>query len=212
MQLAHEADESRHRRLVDATRHLVEQEQARPGGECPRQLQPLALAGGQPARVGVGAIAEADRLQRALRRRACGAHVGRVVEGADHDVLDRCHAGERPELLERARDPEVADLVGTEGGDVVAVEGDPAGVRPLEAGDQIEERGLAGAVRPDDADQLARRHREGDAPVGHDAAEALGDVRDGEQAHRALPACPARVRSPMSPEGWNTEMRMIRAP
>ena len=44
---------------------------------------------------------------------------------------------------------------------VVPVEEDAAGVERLEAGDQVEQRGLAGAVGTDDADDLAlvRRRR-----------------------------------------------------
>ena len=44
-------------------------------------------------------------------------------------------------------------------GDVGAVEADCAGIGRDAAGDQVEQRGLAGAVRPDDSERLARRDR-----------------------------------------------------
>ena len=44
-------------------------------------------------------------------------------------------------------------------GDVAAVEADLAGIGREAAGDQVEQRRLAGAVRPDDAERLARRDR-----------------------------------------------------
>src|SRR2546429_3479051 len=50
-----------------------------------------------------------------------------------------------------------------------------------EAGDQVEERGLAGAVRPDDADQLAGSDGERDVMRRHDPAKALAQSLDLEQ-------------------------------
>ena len=77
--------------------------------------------------------------------------------------------------------PRLAMLVGAQAGDVVAVEEDPAGVERLEAGDQVEQRRLAGAVRTDDAEDLALVDVEGDVGVGGQAAVALGDAFDVEQ-------------------------------
>ena len=47
-------------------------------------------------------------------------------------------------------------------GTVGAADGDPAGMRPLEAGEDIDEGGLAGAVRPDQAEHLAAVQSERD--------------------------------------------------
>src|SRR5690606_2127073 len=75
---------------------------------------------------------------------------------------------------------EPGDLVGPQPGQVVPVEGPGARLGPVEAGEEVEERGLAGAVRPDqrgdhapldlevlDVDGLQAPERAGD-PVGHD--------------------------------------------
>src|SRR5204862_7988990 len=55
-------------------------------------------------------------------------------------------------------------------------DGDLAGVGLLLAGDHAEERGLAGAVRADDADDRARRDLEREVVDEHAVAVALGDV------------------------------------
>jgi hypothetical protein len=127
------------------------QQQAWPGRQRTRELEALALARGQPAGFGLGALGEADRvegLERVLPRRR---HVGRFLERAHHHVLDDRHPGEWLELLKRASHAEAADLIGPHPGDVVTVEHDTAGRRPLEAGDHVEERRLARPVGTDHA-------------------------------------------------------------
>jgi len=53
------------------------------------------------------------------------------------------------DVLERPPDAEPRDAVGRQPGDVAAEETDRAGRRQQKAGEHIEERRLAGAVRPD---------------------------------------------------------------
>src|SRR5207244_7311418 len=72
------------------------------------------------------------------------------------------------------------------------------------AGDAVEERGLAGAVGTDEADDLARLDGERDLLVGEQAAEALRGGLDAQQRRhgsgrrrrrgRAAPAKPAPPR------------------
>ena len=59
----------------------------------------------------------------------------------------------------RAR-PQAVDLVRLQAVDALAVEQDLAAGRAEAAADQVEQRRLAGAVRADDRDPLARRDRE----------------------------------------------------
>ena len=82
--------------------------------------------------------------------------LGAVVRvGADHHVLERSHLAEEPDVLERAGDAESGDLVPLEPGEGLAVESHLA-VRRLEhAGDDVEDGRLAGAVRPDEPEDLA---------------------------------------------------------
>ena len=76
--------------------------------------------------------------------------------------------------------------VGREPGDVDALEEDAALVRRIDAVDDVEQRGLAGAVGPDDGEQLAAVDLEADAVDGHQAAEALGHVLEDEEGHLSV--------------------------
>jgi hypothetical protein len=60
--------------------------------------------------------------------------------------------------------------VGGLGGDVRALEADGAGVGGEEAGDAVDQRGLARAVRADDAEALGRGEVEVDGAEGADGA------------------------------------------
>ena len=63
--------------------------------------------------------------------------------------LERRQVVEQLVDLEGTHDAKPHPLMGRKAGDVVAVEQDAAAGRPLHAGEQIDQRGLAGAVRPD---------------------------------------------------------------
>ena len=85
-------------------------------------------------------------------------------------------------------------------GDVLAVEDDPAGGRPVEAGQAVEERRLAGAVGPDQRDDRLRRHAEGDVVDRDEAAEDLRDVGGLEQ-HVAARLGRHGALGPLGPAG-----------
>src|SRR5262249_777595 len=96
---------------------------------------------------------------------------------------------------------EHADVVGAHPADVAAVEADPASVGRVEARDHVEERGLARAVRPDDAEDLAWRRTEGHVLHRGEPTEALADRLN---LDHSLPP-PAR-RSPSQPtRPWGTK-------
>ena len=71
-----------------------------------------------------------------------------------------------------------------------------------ETADEIEERRLAGAVRPDDGAQFPFLHGKRDAAHRHQAAEAFADVVDFKNAHAAL----LRAMTPSRPRGKNSTM------
>ena len=84
-----------------------------------------------------------------------------------------------------------------------AVEADRARPRRREAGDHVEQRGLAGTVRADEPDDLARLDPEADGVEGDDTAEGDRDVLDLEGGGAS--AGPRRSR-PASERGrgtWN---------
>ncbi len=80
----------------------------------------------------------------------------------------------------------MADQVGRHALDLAAVEPDGAGVGRVQARDQVEQRGLAGAVRADQRVDLAGADREAGVADGADAAEMLRDAFDLQ--HRSLEA------------------------
>ena len=86
---------------------------------------------------------------------------------------------------ERAR-PALADVVRGQRWISAAAELDAAGVGREHAGHQVEQGGLAGAVRADQRVDLARVDREAGVGDGADAAEMLRDACDLE--HRPLAA------------------------
>jgi hypothetical protein len=69
---------------------------------------------------------------------------------------------EQPDVLKCAADSALRDRVRRHAGDVLAVEHDTAGGRLVDAGEHVEERRLAGAVRADQRDDRASRDREVD--------------------------------------------------
>ena len=135
--------------------HFIEQQQLRPRGERARHLEALAVRQ-RERRCG----------QVALRAEAQSFHdiageLARILGGrgsqecADHDVVEHGESGERLHDLEGAADAGGADLVRAQAVDGFPLENNFAGVRGIDAGDHIEDGGLAGAVRADQAVDVA---------------------------------------------------------
>ena len=87
--------------------------------------------------------------------------------------------------------PRSATRWGGKPGDVGAVVAEAALRGRGEAGDEVEQRGLARPVGADEPEQLARRHREGDRVDGEDAAESARDAVDPQERARQATAGPA---------------------
>ena len=116
-----------------------------------------------------------EPLARLRHRRLLGAAIGRKAEQAGdrehagahqlavlrHDqIFEQRHAGEQADVLERARHAGVArDAVILHALEretsAVAMQDQAAAARPVEAGEAVEHRGLAGAVGADDGGDLA---------------------------------------------------------
>ena len=158
----------------------------------------------------VGAIGEADMVEAgagfASAAALCAADMEWAEHGADrlltalvreadeHVVLGR-EVGEEAEVLEGAADAGVDDGLGREAIERAALEGDGAFLGPEEAGDDVEDGGLAGAVGADEAGDEALGDGEGGAIQRLEAAEALleaccGKVgQGGACAHAAIVSC-----------------------
>ena len=81
--------------------------------------------------------------------------------------------------------PKVQTASGRQAGDVLPIEADTPAGRLVVPGDAVEESGLAGAVRSQQADDLALFHGRCDPVHSHQAAEALGNFLQFQQRHRA---------------------------
>ena len=80
-------------------------------------------------------------------------------------------------------------------GDVLAGEGDRAGIRALEPGDRAQRRGLAGGARTQDGEELAGRDLEVDAGERLNLAVALDEAPDGQLRHGSPAPCIRRDRT-----------------
>ena len=178
---------------------LVEQQHARPAGERQRDLEQAALAVGERMDRLVHDLGEAKARQQRL---AFGGDRGVVAErsppararAAVHGDGERQRRQRRQRVeqlvdLEGADDAAANPLVRGERGDVVAVEEDGPGGRLENAGEQVDQRRLAGAVRPDQGVAGAALELERDVVGRRQAAEALDERARGEdRRHRFVPA------------------------
>ena len=120
------------------------------------------------------AAAEIDQRVPAQRRQA---------EQRQRDVVHDGVAREQGDDLVGARHAEMRAPAARHAGDVAVEQPDRAAVGRELAGDQVEQRGLAGAVRADDQPPLARLDGEVDAAGDAQAAERFAQAVDGERGH-----------------------------
>jgi hypothetical protein len=103
-----------------------------------------------------------ERERRGERRGAFGARPRQVA--AELEVLAHRHRGEEAPSFGNDGDAGGAEAMRGQPGDVDAVDDDAPGARALDAAERVDERRLAGTVRPDDREQLAGTQRQRDAP------------------------------------------------
>src|SRR6185437_10529448 len=104
-------------------------------------------------------------------------------------------------MLEHDADTAARDPVRRQSGHFGAFQPHRAGIRPFDAHDELHHRRLAGAVRPDQPENLAALDREADVAHGNEAAEPLGEPRDFETGrHQLSLRCST---APSSPFGKN---------
>src|SRR5437660_10831749 len=100
---------------------------------------------------------------------------GDRVEQRNAEIVGEVHAEERARQLEAARHAEPRALVRRIAVELQAVELDRAGLIAQRPAQAIDQRALAGAVGPDQADPLAGRDGEADAFERHEADESLDE-------------------------------------
>src|SRR5260221_473669 len=186
---------------VHAGGGLVERQQLRLRGERARELEAPLIAVRQATGRIVGARADADVVEKVqcaffylvfffeslFVLENCTDHsCTRARVAPDHHVLERRQIGEQADVLEGARDARDRDPIGREPGDALSIEKKQPLIRRVNAGEQVEQRGLARPVRSDQSKDLAARDRERNVLQRADAAEALRNVLDLQQgAHAA---------------------------
>lgn len=113
---------------------------------------------------------------------------------ADEDVVHDAEIAEDAPELERARDASGREPFRRQTRDVTAFEANLASVGPVQPGDEIEQRRLAGAIGADDADELALGEIEVDRVDRGEAAEAPRQPAQGQHGielrHHMVPNRP----------------------
>src|SRR2546422_959647 len=193
-------DERLHdRRLVrraHAGRRLVEQDYLRPQRERRCHVEELLVPLGQVPGLHVTLPAQTEQLgdlERALSNRAVGGEgreeAAAVPETRDHRRLERLeHREVRKDLdeLEGPCDPQAGQAGGSDPAHVAVPEGDGAGGGAENAGEDVDERGLARPVRPDDRDELTgadgEAHAVERAELAVELPEPLGAEDHGDEA------------------------------
>ena len=173
------------RRRVEVAGRLVGEDHRRLGHQRPGDGDPLLLATRQLARRWSARSARptCSSAASARSRRSAGSHAG--VHQRQLDVAPRRQVGEQVELLEHEADEAVADvgeLVLVEGCDVVAGEAEDSRRRHVEAPEDVHQRRLARAGRPDDGDELVLVDAQRDVAQRRDLEVAGGvDLADVDQ-------------------------------
>ncbi len=170
---------------------LVHHDHARVRRQRLRDLDELLVGDREPAREPVGVEPDAELLE---HRGRLAAHPPAVDAAeplerlhADEDVLGDGQVGEERRLLEDDRDPGRLRLLGVVEDRLLAVEQQPAGVGPVDAGEDLDERRLAGAVLADEAVHLTGEELDVAVLERVNGAEALLGVFEREDwAGRAV--------------------------
>ena len=163
---------------VDSGGRLVEDEDGRRMDHRLGDQQPPLHSAREGARIGLGLVLEADRAEQLL---GPPPRLGHAVEaGLDLERLARREEGVEDQLL--GDDPDRHLGVARVLLDVEAPDGDAAAALVDQAGEDVDQGRLAGAVRPEQPENLALRHFQAD-PVERPLAAGIGllevDDRDG---------------------------------
>ncbi len=179
---------------VEGGERLVEEQQARLGGQGAGQGDALGLAAGEGAGPVGGVVGEPDTLEPGGGA-GSGVRLGDAAGAeAEGDVLQRGQVGEQEIVLEDDGDGAVFGADEHVGGGVVerfAVEVDAAAVDRQEPGEAAEQGGLAGTVGAEHGDGFATLG--GDVDVEPERAEGVDDP--GLEGHAAGGRPPPRNRS-----------------
>ena len=157
---------------VERAERLVEEQYLRVDREGAREAHPLTLPAGELRRIAVAQARELNELEQ-LRDPLLDLHAPAPPDAqAEGDVLPDGHVLEGGVVLE---DEANAALLGRNARHVPPLETDPAGIRPLETGDDAQEGRLAAAARTEQRRQRPALDFYGDLVESGEVAEALDD-------------------------------------
>ena len=149
--------------FVQRCQRLVSEQNPWPGDQSSGDRDTLPFTRGQLMRIRAAPRGEVHRLQRRERALFDGRvrNLGVVHLQRQHDVLQRCQAGQQPLLLEDERHvaPQVSETAPPPAVQASSSHPQLARARPELAVDQAKQRRLARATGPGDLDQLAWRDR-----------------------------------------------------
>ena len=168
---------------VEGPERLVEQEHPRLDGQGPGQGHALALPAGELGGVPVRQVRDAHQIEQFVDPRPdLGLGTAPDLEPEGHVPTHR-QVAEGRVVLEAEADPPVAHR---NGGHVLAVDLDGAGVGHLQAGDDPQQGGLAAAARSKQGGQGPLGDLEGHVVESDGVSEPLGDVSDADRHLRFL--------------------------
>ena len=176
---------------VQARGGLVEQDELRRRHQRAAKLADLLAAIGQIVDGLVAQMIHADGVEHLARLLAQDAFlavaaaqvddeaehvVGNILLAAHHHVLQHRHGGKQFDILERSADARLDGLKGRLAGQQRIAEPDLAGRRRNDRVDEVQRRGLAGAVRADEGVDFALLHVNGEVIDRNKALEALDEM------------------------------------
>ena len=203
-QLEHVVQQVAPARRVEAHRGFVHEQEFRAVDQRPRELDPAALAAAEGPRTVPRAVGQAQMTQ-VLRdpRARLGARKA-VQAGVKPQIAGDRHVEVQRRLLEHHA--EAGERRHGVAADVAAVDGDFAAVGDEQAGEQLEQGGLAGAVGPEQRDELAGVDAQVDAverlarPIGLDHLACVENrARRCLRRSVAHPSPPCSDGAPASP-------------
>ena len=181
---------------VEAGRRFVEQQQLGAHAQRARHLDHLAHAIRQPVHERITVVLQVEQVDHALsllaglqlgaprcrREEQVVPEAARLVHVvADQQVLQHRGILEQLDVLEGARNAEPGDRMGRHVVEPAALEFQRAAGGLVDAADQVEHRGLAGAVGADQREHLAAAHVEAHLVDREHATEANAEVAGREQ-------------------------------
>ena len=166
---------------IERAERLVEQQHARLDRQRPRERDALTLPAGQLRRIAVRKPSKLNEIEQPADTRA-NLRLRQAVLAwpraqPEGDVLEHRHVAEQGVMLEHEADMALADAAGKR---IHAVELHLAVVRPVEPGDNAQQRGLARSGRAEQRQELAGVDLQIDPVQRREVAEPFADIDRGD--------------------------------